>query len=234
MANEKSRDRISHEQDLRAQEATIQAAKASIRQSQQKIRQIDAEYRMRLQAERVDTVNQLEKLRQELAKQAKRNELLELKSPQDGVIKELATHTIGTVVSPGTILMTLVPNSEALRAEVWVKNDDIGFVHPDQVAEIKLIAYPFQKYGMLSGKVVHVSADAGEENKTANRANTTDDLRYRALIQLDKPYLETGTERLSLAPGMQVTAEVILGERSVLEYMLSPVQQAFQEAGRER
>lgn len=60
MANEKSRDRIAHEQDLRAQEATIQAAKASIRQSQQKIRQIDAEYRMRLQAERVDTVNQLE------------------------------------------------------------------------------------------------------------------------------------------------------------------------------
>jgi HlyD family secretion protein len=125
---DKQGERIEREQDLRAQEEVIASARSTIVQEEKKIAQISADYRQALQTERVDIASQLEKADQELAKQEHRHEYLELRAPQDGVVKDLATHTIGTVTSPGTILMTLVPKDENLRAEVWVKNDDIGFV----------------------------------------------------------------------------------------------------------
>src|SRR5438094_751468 len=80
-------------------------------------------------SERNEVEGQLERLAQERAKQTHRQALLELRASQDGVVKDIATHTAGTVVQPGTVLMTLVPKGEALKAEVWVSNQDIGFVH---------------------------------------------------------------------------------------------------------
>ncbi len=201
--------------------------------------QITADYRRQLQTERVDVAAQLEKAEQELAKQEHRNEYLELRAPQDGVVKDLATHTVGTVTSPGTILMTLVPKDEVLRAEVWVKNDDVGFVRPRQPAKVKLAPFTFQKYGMLDGEVTYVSADANEQGGgTASAAPAAarpgEPLVFRTLVNLKSQVLEADGERYRLAPGMQVSAEIHLGTRTVLEYLLSPVQKAFQEAARER
>ncbi len=104
----------------------------------------------------------MDKLEQEATKQRHKQTLLELKAPQAGKIKDVATHTIGSVVSPGTILLTLVPGNEPLQAEVMINNDDVGFVHEGQSVKLKLAAYPFQKYGMVEGKVTHVSADAAD------------------------------------------------------------------------
>ncbi len=190
---------------------------------------------------RIDVVVQLEKAKQELAKVEHRQRLLELKAPQSGVIKDLATHTPGTVVSPGTILMTLVPRGETLRAEVWVSNQDIGFVRPGQPVKVKLAAYPFQKYGMVDAIVAQVSGDATE----APSANTRSDalfgrdrpmgpLAFRANLELKSQHLLAGDARYVLSPGMQVVAEIKLGERTLLEYLLSPVQKVVHEAARER
>ena len=170
MFTDKQRERIEKEQDLSAQESVIASARSTIEQEERKIAQITADYRRQLQTERVDTAAQLEKASQELAKQEHRSEYLELRASQDGVVKDLATHTIGTVTTPGTILMTLVPKDEILRAEVWVKNDDIGFVRATQAARIKLAAFTFQKYGMLDGEVAHVSADSAEQGAGAGSA----------------------------------------------------------------
>src|SRR6266404_4429866 len=232
MYTDKQRERIEKERDLKAQEAMIASARATIAQEEKKIAQISADYRRQLQTERVEIAAQAEKAAQELAKQEHRNEYLELRAPQDGVVKDLATHTIGTVTSPGTILMTLVPKDEILRAEVWVKNDDIGFVREGQQAKLKLAAFTFQKYGMLDGAVAHVSADAVEPpaGGAAAPAKGAEPAAYRALVNLRTQVLEADGERHRLAPGMQVSAEIHLGTRSVLEYLLSPVGKAFHEA----
>jgi HlyD family secretion protein len=218
---DKQRERIEKEQDLKIQEAAIAAAGATIAQSEKRVAQIGADYRRALQAERAETAPQAERLRQELAKQQHRQELLELRAPQSGTVKDLATHTPGTVVAPGTILMTIVPDGEKLRAEVWVSNDDIGFVRAAQPVRIKLAAFPFQKYGMLEGAVAQVSADSTEGT-------------FRALIDPAHQHLDSDGRRHALAAGMQVVAEIHLGSRTVLEYLLSPVRKAFHEAGRER
>ena len=241
MVTDKTRERIEKEQDLKTQLAAISAARATIDEAEQRLRQVGADYRRSLQAERTETAMQFEKLRQELAKQQHKAELLELRAPQAGIVKDLATHTPGTVVQPGTILMTLVPKDEHLKAEVFVANPDVGFVRETQTAKIKLAAYPFQKYGMLDGRVVHVSADAQDkpENASGPSETTKGDatrkgLIYRTLVELDAQQLVADGRPLSLTPGMQVTAEINLGTRTVMEYLLSPVQKAFREAGRER
>jgi len=238
---DRQRERIEREQDLESQESVIAGARAAIAHSEQRIVQIVADYRRQLQAERAEVAPQAERLRQEIVKQAHRHNLLELRAPQAGVVKDLATHTPGTVVAPGTILMTLVPAGERLRAEVWLANDDVGFVRTGQDVKLKLAAFPFQKYGMAKGTVVQISADATEapnpntrSGALAGRDRPAGPLAFRALIDLEHESIDSDGRRYALAPGMQVIAEVHLGERTVLEYLLSPVRKAFHEAGRER
>ena len=239
--SDKQRERIEKEQDLKTQEYAIRSNLALIEQSERKIAQIGADYHRALQAERAQVASDYEKARQELAKHEHREGLLELRAPADGTVKDLATHTTGTVAAPGTILMTLVPQGEELIAEVWTGNDDIGFVRAGQRAKLKLAPFQFQKYGMVEGSVEQVSADATE----APSANTRSDaltgrdrpmgpLAFRTLVKPKAAALEADGERFALAPGMQVSAEISLGTRSVLEYLLSPVRKAFHEAGRER
>jgi HlyD family secretion protein len=239
MVLDKQRERIEKEQDLRTQNYTVASLKAAITQAEKRLAQITSNYRQQLHNERVEAETQYQKLKQDWVKQAHRSHLLELKAPQAGIIKDIATHTAGAVISPGTIVMTLVPDDEPLQAEVMVKNEDVGFVYENQRAKIKLAAYPFQKYGMIEGVVTHVSADATEQ--ALDRQESTEALDrpavrspYKALITLQAQALEVEGDRFTLAPGMQVIAEIHQGERTVLEYLLSPVQKAFHEAGRER
>ncbi|KXB32582.1 secretion protein HylD [Dechloromonas denitrificans] len=238
MGSDKRRERVEKEQELQTQTFVIESARASMLQSEKRLAQIDSDYRRQLHAERNDIQGQFDKLAQEVTKQAHKQDLLELKAPQAGVVKDLATHTTGTVVQPGTVLLTLVPQDEILRAEVWVSNEDIGFVRQGQAVKLKFAAFPFQKYGMVEGTVEHVSADAADNN-TGNGNTQTDSskknqLLYKALVVLKQMSLEMDEKRFTLSAGMQTNAEIKLGDRTVMEYLLSPVRKAWHEAGRER
>jgi HlyD family secretion protein len=242
LAEERKRQRIEAEQALKAQGHAIEGFRATIQQSKKRLAQIESNYRQQLYSERVDATTQHERVAQDWEKQAHRNTLLELKAPQDGVIKDLATHTEGAVLQPGTVLMTIVPANEPLRAEVWVGNRDRGFVREGQPVRLKISPYPFQKYGMIEGVVKNVSADAtdaGGRNPPPQEsgnggAESEPAYRFRTLVELKQQVLESDGFRHSLMPGMQVDAEIALGQRTVLEYLLSPVRKAFHEAARER
>ncbi|MBS1161151.1 MAG: type secretion rane fusion protein, HlyD family [Proteobacteria bacterium] len=239
MGSDKKRERVEKEQELQTQAFLIESAKASILQSEKRLAQIDSDYRRQLHAERNDLQGQFDKLAQEVTKQAHKQDLLELKASQAGVVKDLATHTTGTVVQPGTVLLTLVPQDDILRAEVWVTNEDIGFVRKGQPVKLKFAAFPFQKYGMVEGIVENVSADASDNN-TGNGNTQTDPAKksqtlvYKALVALKQMSLEMDSQRFALSAGMQTNAEIWLGDRTVMEYLLSPVRKAWREAGRER
>jgi HlyD family secretion protein len=241
MYTDKQRERIEKEQDLRVQEFTIRSNASLIAQSQQRLEQITADYRRQLQAERADVAAQFERAQQDLAKHSHRQGLLELRAPQAGVVKDLATHTAGTVASPGTILMTLVPEGDKLVAEVWVSNDDVGFVRTGQDVKVKLATFQFQKYGLMKGRVLHVNADSsdaspggGRTDQQTGRDRPAGPLSFRALVELDSQELAADGQRYPLQAGMQVVSEIHLGTRTVLEYLLSPVQKAFHDAARER
>ena len=232
MLAQRSRERHEGEQELRAQEHRVEAARATIDQGERRAAQIGADYRAQLQSERVEAEAQLARLSQELEKLSHRQGLAELRSPADGVVKDLATQTPGAVLSPGTVLLTLVPDGEALVAEVWLANQDAGFVAGGQSAKLKLASFPFQRYGMLDARVARVSADSTERSGEGSKGGAA--YAYRAQLEPLTQELRLGEARHALLPGMQLTAEIKLAERSVLEYLLSPVQKVVAEAGRER
>ena len=234
LALDRQRVYLENAQDLRTQAHSIEGLRAGVMQSSTRLEQISSNHRRLLHEERNEAQAQRHRLRQEFDKLAHRAELLELRAPQDGVVKDLATHTPGTVVAPGTILLSLVPQNEPLLAEVWINNADAGFVRPKHKTRLKVAAYPFQKHGMLDGLVQHISADAQEPSNESRAVRPFQEAAYRALIALDSNYLRSQGGKLQVVPGMLVTAEIHLGTRSVIEYLLSPVQKITQEAGRER
>jgi len=240
LAQERVRQYVESAQDLKAQTENVESLRASIAQARKKLDQITSNYHQQLQTDRIETAAQVQRLEEELGKHDHRKGLMELRAPQAGIIKDLATHTVGTVASPGTILMTLVPMDEPLVAEVWVSNDDVGFIRKGQTVKLKLSTFQFQKYGMLEGSVRQVSADASENQSNAGasveigRNKTALPLTYKTIIEMDASELVAQGVSYTLTPGMQVAAEIHLGTRTVLEYLLSPVSRAFHEAGRER
>ena len=238
LVEDKRREFNEKDQELKAQQHAVSSLESATDQSERKIAQITSNYRQQLQTERLQAASQVEKLAAEWDKQVHRNALLELKATHAGIVKDIASHTAGTVVSPGTILLTLVPLDEPLIAEVQVKNQDSGFVYASQRAKVKVVSYPFQKYGMVEGEVAHFSADSSdtvgarpEELNAESRLAVSS--HYKAHIRLKEQALRAQGETLKLLPGMQVVAEIHLGHRSVMEYLLSPVRKAVNEAGRE-
>jgi HlyD family secretion protein len=247
-AADKQREAIEKRKDLDAQRATLAAMDASIAAQRKRIRQLlgnnDAELEREL-AERRARIAQLEPM---LRRQSYREGLMVLRAPQDGVVKDLATTTIGAVVQPGSVLLTLVPKDELLYADVAIRNEDIGFVHIGQSAQIKLAAFPFQRYGMLHGKVIHVSVDTTDDRNAATNTRQwsralpgSDDMPaaagavYKARVQLDsQQFRDPRGNVLPLTAGLQVVAEIKQGQRTVLDYLLSPVEKAVSEAARER
>ena len=232
-ANEKKREYLEREQDLKAQQSNIQSLQAVIAGSDRKIASIRSSYRSQLENERIELLAQLNRSDQELQKSTIKSGLLEIKAPGDGIVKDLAVNAKGAVVQAGSLLLNLVPSNEVLQAEVLLSNEDVGFVSQGQKAQIKVAAYPFQKYGLIDGKVTLLSADSADPKQ--QQQTQQPQLSYRALLSLNDQHLKTPNgDKLNLTPGMLVVAEIHQGRRTVLEYLLSPVMKMGAEAARER
>jgi len=238
-AEAKRREAIEHAQDVKSQAAYVASLESTLLAQQKKLAQLESAYRSSLQSERSQLVGEVNQVTEDVNKQGFREGLLELHAPQDGVVKDLVTTTIGSVVQPGAVLLTLVPKDEPLRAEVSIRNEDVGFVREGQLVRIKLAAYPFTKYGMLEGTVETLGADASRLSDTATSERDPAPTRestsvFKAIIELKSQRLETNGLRLPIVAGMAVQAEIREDERTVLEYLLSPVRQIANEAGKER
>ena len=186
-------------------------------------------------AARLTLMGQSVKLEQDTQKMGYKTGSLELRAPQAGIVKDVATTSKGTVVQPGMVLLTLMPRGEQLLAEVEVKNEDGGFVQSAQHVRVKVAAYPFQKYGLIEGRIQTLAPDAQSNN---NNPGQPAPQGYKALVKPDTQFLESlnsdTSQRKGLEAGMQVAAEIHQGRRTIMEYLLSPVQKVSAEAGRER
>lgn len=236
-SGEKQREALEKQKDRDAQKSTVASLDATIAAEKMRISQLQSNYKSELEKELADLRARTAQLQPNLDKSNYKAGLLELKAPQDGTIKDLATTSVGAVVQPGTVVLTLVPKDEQLYADVAIKNEDVGFVRAGQQVQIKLAAYPFQRHGMLGGKIIHISADASEAGKQASSPNAPEPMlaSYKARVKLDRQSLldPQGTP-LAIAPGMQVVAEIVQGRQTVLQYLLSPVRKVVSEAGHER
>ena len=121
---------------------------------------------------------------QDVIKAQRRTSLQDLTAPVDGVVQQLAVHTVGGVVTPAQPLAVIVPTGSQLEIEATLANDDVGFVHEGQDVEIKVHTFNFTRYGLLHGRVLSVSSDAVQRDGGAeSRADRT---RRKAASSRDK------------------------------------------------
>jgi len=218
--------RISQEQDLAAQKYRLDEIGANIKAINDQIAALTAE----IKKERYTKISELNQktasIEKELQKTNNRQKLQLLTSPVDGVVNQLEINTIGGIVTPAQPIMTIVPGNKQLEVEAWVANKDIGFVEKGQVAEVKVEAFPFTKYGVLDAEVVNLSFDAVPDEERG--------LIYKAKVSLQASVIGAGDKLIDLVPGMNVTVEVKTGKRYLIEYILSPLMQYQDESIKER
>ena len=150
----------------------------------------------------------------------------EIKSPINGIVKNLKFTTIGGVVRPGDPIMEIVPTGEQLVIQSQLSPTDRGYVTEGQSAMVKISTYDFARYGGLNGTVIQVAPGTSQDEK----GNPF----FRVIVQTDKNYLGESEGSLPIVPGMQATVEIHTGKKSVMEYLIKPVLKLKEEAFRER
>jgi adhesin transport system membrane fusion protein len=187
---------------------------------------------------RQDASAELTKQQTDLAQieqqQAGRQDVLRrtvIKSPVHGLVKNIRTNTLGGIVGPGSPIMEIVPLGKLTLIEARVKPGDIGFLQVGQTAKIKLAAYDAAIYGGLDGRIESISPDAiGDPDRAVGSADPT---YYRVMLRVDDNKLHEKGKPLPILPGMTGSAEVRIGERSILNFLLRPMVKS-KEAFRER
>jgi adhesin transport system membrane fusion protein len=149
-------------------------------------------------------------------------------SPVRGIVKDIAVTTVGGVLPPGGKLMEIVPLDEKLLVEARISPRDVAFIHPGQDATVKVTAYDYSIFGGLPGKVTTISPDTIQDDVKR------DVYYYRVYIRTDADHLKNkGGESFPIVPGMIATVDIHTGSKTVLDYLLKPLNKA-REALRER
>ncbi|NGX96022.1 MAG: HlyD family efflux transporter periplasmic adaptor subunit, partial [Candidatus Afipia apatlaquensis] len=182
-------------------------------------------------------------LDQEVIKAEQKAKLQILTAPIDGVVQQLAVHTIGGVVTPAQALAVVVATDGGVEIEAMVSNIDIGFVSPGQDAEIKVDTFNFTRYGLIHGRIINVSRDAIIPEKLRDKSSQTEsatsesknqELTFAARIALDRTQMQVDGKSIPLSPGMAVIAEIKTGSRRIISYLLSPLARYRHDVLRER
>jgi hemolysin D len=238
---------VEQQEELSVQKSHLREAEAAVAATRETRAQAVAEFRRTLSDEQAKSEQKANGLAQDLIKAEQKTRLQQLTAPVDGVVQQLAIHTVGGVVTPAQSLLVIVPSDSRLEIEAMVSNRDIGFVQPGQQAEIKIDTFNFTRYGLLQGQVLSVSQDAIVRDRQQDRSSDRNlgtqndtsepkgqDLNYGARISLDHSTMRIDGRTVNLSPGMAVTVEIKTGSRTVISYLLSPLLRYKQESLHER
>lgn len=167
--------------------------------------------------------------RENLNKADLRRQLVELRAEQDSIVLNIAKVSPGSVLQSGEQFLTLVPVDAPLEVETNIAGMDAGFVHPGNTVMVKFDTFPFTQYGAAEGTVRIVSADSFTSNPDEKQRGAQQSqvgnapAFYRSRITLDKINLHGTPPGFRVGPGMAITADIKVGERTVVGYLLSRV-----------
>lgn len=208
------------EHELRNELAALESEKTAFVKS----------WRQKTMEDLLNTARDRDGINEQLQKADKRKQLVALVSPVDAVVLDMAKLSQGSVVQAAEQMFTLVPLGAALEAEVKIDALDIGYVKSGDVVHIKLDAFPFQKHGALDGQVRTISEDAFRRDSGAPGAL---DAYYLSRIAYGDSKLKKMPDKARLMPGMTLSAEIVVGKRSVMSYLIWPLTKAMDESIRE-
>lgn len=222
---DKEQTAISQTEELAAQLSHSHELEAAVEEQENEIRTTSASFRREHLEEMGKAQELLSQASDDQTKAQVRQALMKMSAPVAGTIQQLNVHTVGGVVTTAQPLFEIVPD-DTLEVEAHIENKDIGFVEVGQAAVVKIDAFPYTRFGYMTGKVEDVSNDAVSDKKNG--------LYFVARIKLPSNQFRVERKWVHLTPGMEVQAEIRTGRRTVADYFLSPLIDTANTSLRER
>jgi len=214
------------EGEIRTIDATIPRLKTALAEADNRIEELVISTRAQMSDELNDVRGTIHSLSETLFASSDRVTRTEVRSPVYGTVKQIKFNTLGGVIQPGADILEIVPLDDTLLIEAQVRPADIAFLRPGQKAIIKVSAYDFSIYGGLAATLEQISADTIKDERG--------DSFYRVYLRTAESSLSRHGEALPIIPGMTATAEILTGEKTVLDYLLKPLLKARDRALSER
>lgn len=202
--------------ELKTLKGSIPTLKSSIKEIERSIDETKEDYRSKAKDELLVVYNDIKTVKEDLKYLEEKLTETIIKSPDDGIIKKISVKTKGEAVSPGTIMAQIVPDSKYMLAEIKVDPADIGFLYEGQEVRIKLRPYDFSLYGSVKGEISYISADTLIDEKDPEKEN------YIVHIKAETKFLNNN-KKLEIKPGMTVDADILIGKKTILSYILKPI-----------
>jgi adhesin transport system membrane fusion protein len=204
--------------DLNSAVLSLPRSKFAISESENKILEKVKGFKSNTYKELQEVSFELNKIDARLVSETDKLEKTIIRSPVDGIIKQININTIGGVVKSGVDLIEIVPDSDILLVEVKIDPKDIAFISPTQKAIVKITAYDFSIYGGLEGEIIEISADSIKD-KDSKDGKTY----YQVTVKTNKNYLERNTKKLPIIPGMVASVDILTGKKTIMNYFLKPI-----------
>lgn len=233
-AIEAQRERLEAEHALlsareRHREALEARAALSLRRQQ-----AESEFRSNTLSELAELQQREAELEQLLIKAFAWRERFIVRSPVDGTIQDLAVRAVGSTLVAGQGTVTIVPSDVPLIVEAWIENKDAGSVRVGQEAAVKVEAFDWLQHGIFDGRIIAIAPEARPPAEMGvSTFGTEQSTAFAAQIELYRSEVNVGGQALPLQSGMTVAAEVKLGRRRIIDFILDPVLHRVAEAGRE-
>lgn len=220
---------ISSERDVNQLRGQLDETNSSLRQIDDAMREIhsrivslDADLKQDAMKNLGQVEAELREIDKTLAKTKGAAERTNVVAPVDGIVKGLSVHTLGAVIQPGQLLMEIVPVDKDMVVEAAVLPSDIGHVKVGQPVKVKISAFDFSRYGSVPGKVDNISATTFQTDK--------DESFYKVKVTLDRAYVGNDPRQNRITPGMTLQANIVTGKKTVMQYLLKPIQYALDGA----
>ncbi|MGL4617571.1 MAG: HlyD family secretion protein [Chroococcidiopsis sp.] len=190
-------------------ESTLREGELAVMESERSIKEVQAQI-TDLQAEIAQSRQQIESLLFQLQQRV-------LRAPIDGTIFQLPIQRAGAVVQPGDTIAQIAPKGTSLVVRAQMASPESGFLRLGLPVKIKFDAYPFQDYGVVEGRVSWISPDSKTQETNQGRIES-----FELEITPQQPYIQTANKRIAIKPGQTATAEVVIRQRRVIDFILDP------------
>lgn len=204
--------------DLDSAKLSLPRSKLAISEAENKIREKVKSFKAETYKELQEVNSQLNKMEAKLVSEADKLEKTIIRSPVNGIIKQININTIGGVVKSGVDLIEIVPDSDTLLIEAKIDPKDIAFISPAQKAVVKITAYDFSVYGGLEGRIIEISADSIKDTESKDGKSY-----YQVIVKTQKNYLERNNEKLPIIPGMVASVDIVTGKKTIMDFFLKPI-----------
>ncbi|MEM7299657.1 MAG: HlyD family type I secretion periplasmic adaptor subunit [Pseudomonadota bacterium] len=220
------RDATNREGEITVIAATRLRLQATLKEIETRRTSAEAKFRADARAELAKATAQISVINEALSGSQDKVQRTAIRSPVRGIVNTLLVNTVGGVLKGGDPIMEIVPLDDRLQVEARVQPKDVAFIRAGQKASVKLTAYDYTIYGALDGVVDQVSPNTIKEPEG--------EPYFRVIISTEKTDgLKSGKD-LEIIPGMIASVDILTGQKSVLQYLLQPVQKLRSEALRER